>query len=172
MITVDEIMTAKPFTLTDSDTVGGARKLMSDRDIRHIPILNSDGELVGLVTHRDVLAATASSLADSATTDDVDAVPLSRIMVEEVETVSPGSSLKQAALRLKGHKYGCLPVVDEDKIIGIITDSDFVGVAINLLEQKEEMDLEDFEELDIDDDELDNLEFEVPESDDWDTSDI
>lgn len=55
-----------------------------------------------------------------------------------VATVDERASLRQAALFLEQHKIGCLPVVSDGKLRGIITDTDFVGVAINLLEQLEE----------------------------------
>jgi CBS domain-containing protein len=59
-------------------------------------------------------------------------------MVTEVATVDEHASLRQAALFLEKHGIGCLPVVTGDKLRGIITDTDFVGVAINLLELLEE----------------------------------
>jgi CBS domain-containing membrane protein len=59
-------------------------------------------------------------------------------MVTKVATVDESASLRQAALFLEKHRIGCLPVVSEEKLVGIITDTDFVGVAINLLEQLEE----------------------------------
>jgi CBS domain-containing protein len=59
-------------------------------------------------------------------------------MVTDVATVDRQASLRQAALFLEKHRIGCLPVMSESKLTGIITDTDFVGVAINLLEQIEE----------------------------------
>jgi CBS domain-containing protein len=66
-------------------------------------------------------------------------------MVTEVATVDRNASLRQAALFLEKHRIGCLPVVDEGKLCGIITETDFVAVAINLLEQ-----IEDTEPVDDD----------------------
>ena len=59
-------------------------------------------------------------------------------MVTDVATVDVHASLRQAALFLEKHRIGCLPVMTEGKLTGIITDTDFVAVAINLLEQIEE----------------------------------
>jgi CBS domain-containing membrane protein len=59
------------------------------------------------------------------------------MMVTDIDTVPPSAPLRRAALYLERHKIGCLPVVDEGRLVGIITDTDFVGVAINLLEQLE-----------------------------------
>ncbi|MDH3338783.1 MAG: CBS domain-containing protein, partial [Gammaproteobacteria bacterium] len=60
------------------------------------------------------------------------------VMVTDLATVDEHASLRQAALFLEKHKIGCLPVVTDGKLRGIITDTDFVGVAINLLEQIED----------------------------------
>ena len=60
-------------------------------------------------------------------------------MVTKVATVRENATLRQAALFLEKHRIGCLPVVTDGKLVGIITDTDFVGVAINLLEQIEEL---------------------------------
>jgi CBS domain-containing protein len=60
------------------------------------------------------------------------------VMVTKIATVESSASLRQAALFLEDRRIGCLPVVDDGKLVGIITDTDFVGVAINLLEQLEE----------------------------------
>ncbi|PON17013.1 acetoin utilization protein AcuB [Candidatus Entotheonella serta] len=140
MTTVAEIMTTEVVTLTASDSIEAARTLMAARNIRHIPIIDADQGLIGLVTHRDVLAASLSKLepVDDTQRAAFEAVtPLKDIMTTEVNVVSEKMNLREAALRLQEHKYGCLPVVSRGKLKGIITDSDFVAVAINLLEQLE-----------------------------------
>ena len=59
-------------------------------------------------------------------------------MVQNLATIDEHASLRQAALFIEKHKIGCLPVMDDEQLVGIITDTDFVAVAINLLEQLEE----------------------------------
>jgi CBS domain-containing protein len=70
------------------------------------------------------------------------------MMVTDVATVDVNASLRHAALFLEKHSIGCLPVLDGEKLVGIITDTDFVAVAINLLEQIEETEpvVEDYED--------------------------
>jgi len=58
-------------------------------------------------------------------------------MVRDVSVIHQTDSLRQAALYIRSHKYGCLPVLSQDRLVGIITDSDFIDIAINLLEQVE-----------------------------------
>jgi CBS domain-containing protein len=134
MITINEFMTSDPVTLSETDTIDTARKLMTDKHIRHIPITDSSKHLRGLVTQRDILKATAP---DSVSGDHDAGTQLSEIMVRNVSTINRANSLRQAAIYLQSHKYGCLPVVADGRLVGIITDSDFIDIAINLLEQAE-----------------------------------
>jgi CBS domain-containing protein len=138
MITVDEIMSIELRTLSEENTLADAQKIMSDAHIHHIPITNGNNSLKGLVSHRDVLAATESQLSDATLAQNASDVPVSEFMTRDVATVDPRANLRQAAVYLQKHKYGCLPVVEGGALVGIVTDSDFVTVAINLLEQIEE----------------------------------
>ncbi|EEY72688.1 putative acetoin utilization protein AcuB [Grimontia hollisae CIP 101886] len=111
---------------------------MESHRIRHVPIVNEQGQLEGLVTQRDVLAAQTSSLEKAVGDNDPMMTPLSRFLQRSLYTVSPCAGLKAAALYMQEHKIGCLPVIKNDKLVGIITDSDFVAIAITLLEIQEE----------------------------------
>lgn len=138
MITVDEIMTTDLVTLPDSATVQDAVQLMEEKHIRHIPVVDAAGALIGLVSHRDVLASTDSTLRAQDQRQNPASVPLSKIMTRNVSTVEETTNLRNAALHIQKHKYGCLLVVTQGKLRGIITNSDFVAVAINLLQQLDE----------------------------------
>jgi len=140
MITVDEIMSIELRTLTEKDSLADAQELMATAHIHHVPIVNSDHHLIGLVSHRDVLAATESRLSGSSVVQNARDIFVSEFMTRDVTTVDPRANLRQAAIYLQKHRYGCLPVVKDEKLIGIVTDSDFVSVAINLLEQMEIVD--------------------------------
>lgn len=138
MFSIECIMSTDLVTLPPSSTVADARSLMQEHRIHHLPIVTDDETLVGLVSLTDVLMATDSKLrSDDARIHAAD-IAISEVMVTEVATVDERASLRQAALFLEQHKIGCLPVVSDGKLRGIITDTDFVGVAINLLEQLEE----------------------------------
>jgi len=138
MFTLDAIMTTDLITVSLSTSLAEARLLMQDYRIRHLPVTNDGGELVGLLTQSDVLAATDSILRDDDNRIRAKEILIQDVMVTKVATVDENASLRQAALFLEKHRIGCLPVVSEEKLVGIITDTDFVGVAINLLEQLEE----------------------------------
>ena len=136
MIYVSEIMTAQPYTLMANASISDAVKLMAEKHIRHIPIVNEADELAGIVTHRDLLAATGSKLDEVSTDENAFANrPVSEIMTSNVSTTVERAELISAARFLEQHDFDALPVVNGKTLVGIVTDSDFVAVAINLLEQ-------------------------------------
>jgi len=135
MITVDEIMTTSVITLPDTATLAAVIELMAEKSIRHIPVVDDKNGLAGLITQRDVLAATDSTLRSKEEQTNPADIPITQVMTKKVITVDSHASLQSAALYLQQHKYGCLPVVSDGKLKGIVTDSDIVAVGINLLEQ-------------------------------------
>jgi len=140
MFTIEEFMTSEPYTLRESDSINDAWEIMIGKHVRHIPITDEANHVLGLVTQSDVLVATdpaAIREAKSASHEVKSDLKLSEIMIRDVSIIHKADSLRQAALYLQSHKYGCLPVVEDDVLVGIITDSDFVDIAINLLEQAE-----------------------------------
>jgi CBS domain-containing membrane protein len=154
MLTVAEIMTREPYTLGPDDTLATARQLLAEHHIRHIPIVSSDGSLIGLVSQRDVLAAGDTSVLNrEGGSSRENYVALSAIMSSPVQSVDESASLRGTALHLQKHKVGCLPVLRAGKLVGIITDSDFVAIAINLMEQLEAVEPEEIE-FDEEDEEI------------------
>ncbi|KQB07437.1 acetoin utilization protein AcuB [Vibrio metoecus] len=139
MIKVEDMMTRNPHTLLRTHTLNDAKHLMEALDIRHIPVVDANKKLLGIVTQRDLLAAQESNLQriaqDPSYTLDT---PLYEVMHTDVMSVVPQAGLKESALYMQKHKIGCLPVVAKSELVGIITDSDFVTIAINLLELQEE----------------------------------
>ncbi|EJL6341912.1 CBS domain-containing protein [Vibrio cholerae] len=147
MIKVEDMMTRNPHTLLRTHTLNDAKHLMEALDIRHIPVVDANKKLLGIVTQRDLLAAQESNLqriaqAPSYTLD----TPLYEVMHTDVMSVVPQAGLKESALYMQKHKIGCLPVVAKSELVGIITDSDFVTIAINLLELQEESEPDEMDE--------------------------
>ena len=151
MFSIEAIMSTNLITVSPAATLAEARSLMHDNRIHHIPVVDGD-KLVGLITLTNVLAATDSFLRDDNSRIHANEIGIKDAMVTDVATVDVNASLRHAALFLEKHKIGCLPVLDDDKLIGIITDTDFVAVAINLLEQLEETEpvYDEFDEFDSD----------------------
>ena len=137
MLTVADIMTAEPYTLTPDASLADAHELMQQHHIRHIPIVSPGGRLVGVVSHRDVLGASDSRLLQGREPGKEAYVALSAVMSSPAKTALETDRLRGTALRLRQYRVGCLPVVRDGIPVGIITDSDFVEVAIHLMEQLE-----------------------------------
>lgn len=140
MITVSEVMSENVITMKASDNSSAARELMKKEDIRHIPIVDDNHFPIGIITQRDILRARDSELSDDNHVVDNQKVLLEHIMSRQISYVLASDSLRTAGLKLQKNKYGCLPVMSNNKLVGIITDYDFVGVAINLIEQMDQMD--------------------------------
>jgi CBS domain-containing membrane protein len=138
MFSIDAIMSTNLITIKPEASLAEARSLMQENRIHHLPVLDKKGDLTGLVTLTNLLAATDSSLRDKESRIHAADISIGDVMVTDLATVDRHASLRQAALFLEKHRIGCLPVTDQGKLHGIITDTDFVGVAINLLEQMED----------------------------------
>lgn len=145
MLNVAEIMTTDVLTLSPDDSLLDARRLMAEHHIRHLPIVEEGNRLAGLVTQRDILAAADSTLIvdPEAAGNHEQYIALSSFMTLDVHSIDEHASLRGAALYLQKNKVGCLPVVNGETLVGIITDSDFVTVAITLMEQIEETEPEE-----------------------------
>lgn len=141
MISVESIMTADPVRLSETDTLGTALKLMTEKHIHHIPIVDGSDAVIGLISHRDILAASSSTL-NSNPSDNSD-TPLGEIMSSPVVSITPDTGTLKAAQYIHQSRHGCLPIVDDGNLIGIITEYDFVEVAISLLERREVKPFED-----------------------------
>ena len=129
-------MTTEVFVLHSTQTLELVRSLMRIKHVRHVPIVEQDNTFVGLMTHRDLLAQTISHLAE---VDDNEQEYLDRhihimnIMKTDVITAEPDMNVCDAISMLLEHKYGCLPVVSEGKLVGIVTEADFLKLTQDLL---------------------------------------
>jgi CBS domain-containing protein len=128
-------MTADPLTLSPEDSLMEARQIMQLRKIRRIPVV-SGGRLVGLVAQGDVKRAEPSTL--TATQEEfvsvMEGTLIAQIMMENLVTTTPDTPLKDAARALWKNKYGALPVLEGEKLVGILTDNDLIGALLKLLD--------------------------------------
>jgi len=130
---VRDLMTTKLVTLFAEQAMPLAEEIMRFRHIRHLPVVEPSGNLVGLVSHRDILAANTSSLVgltDEQRRARQGSVLVKDIMTKDMWTVTPQTYAEVAAQTLLDHAYGCLPVVEDGKLVGILTERDFLKVAI------------------------------------------
>ena len=135
---VGDIMTRKVITVDPDASLRAIEEGMNRYRFRHLPVVDDNGKLLGLVTHRDILLA-SSSLFSKARAERNEIIQ-SRFTVEDlmrvkVKTARKDQPLAEAGRTIWDYKIGCLPVVDDDnKLIGIVTNADFVKLAVHLLE--------------------------------------
>lgn len=141
MLTVQNYMTDSVYTIKPTDTLHDVKQLMETAQIRHAPVVNSEGRFCGLVTHRDLLNHMISELADideQTKTEINQAILVKDIMQEDVMCAAPELSIVEAGKLLLDLKYGCLPIVVGDILVGILTEADFIKIALSFLTKEEE----------------------------------
>ena len=133
---VRQKMTKKPVTISTDTSVPDALQLMHDRKVHRLPVLNTKGKLVGIVSEGDLLYASPSP----ATTLNVwemhallAKLKVEEVMTREVITVTEDTPIEEAAQSMVENKIGGLPVLREKELVGIITETDIFKVFISLL---------------------------------------
>lgn len=127
--TIERFMSKDLFTVRPDDVVDLAASMMNWKHIRHVPVEDDRGNLVGVVSHRDLLELVAKNKSS-------DEVVISDIMRTDLVTVTSKTSTLEALNLMRQHNIGCLPVVKDEKLIGLITAHDFLSVSAKLLEEK------------------------------------
>ena len=130
--TVGQFMATDLFTLRPDDLVDLAASMMDWRHIRHVPVENDQGQLVGLVTHRTLLRLLSRGTQMQGN------VPLTvhEIMKTDPVTVSSTTPTLEAMESMRRNKVGCLPVVDEGQLVGIVTSYDFLDASARLFKEQ------------------------------------
>ncbi|MFO1435937.1 MAG: CBS domain-containing protein [Gammaproteobacteria bacterium] len=132
-VTVRDFMAPFPYSVTPDTSVADASYLMRKRRIRHLPVL-VDGELVGVVTRTDILAAQPSeaiALKNWEQDDILCKITVQKIMALKPVTVGEDTSLVDAARLMLERRIGCLPIVDnERKLHGLITETDLLQAMV------------------------------------------
>jgi CBS domain-containing protein len=130
---VSEVMRREVVTLTAQEKLDLTQDLMNLGRVRHLPVLDGDERVVGIVSHRDLLAAAMSKVLDfdpAARRTFLRSIEVSEVMARDVFSVSPQTALADAAQLLVRHKIGALPVVDPaGKLVGLVTDTDLLTAA-------------------------------------------
>ena len=126
---VDQYMTTDLFTVHADDPVEMVNILMDWERLRHIPVEDKDHRLIGLVSYRSLLRF----LAAGGSTKDT---PVSKIMRREVKTITPETDTLDALKLMQRYRIGCLPVLQNERLVGIVNTEDFLPIAHKLIEQK------------------------------------
>lgn len=137
---VRDRMKTELVTLTPEDTLREAVRLELQARIRHIPIVEADRRLVGIVTDRDIKRALPSPLTGEMAREEYDAVldetRLRKVMTRDPQSISPDATLAEAVKLMFVKRIGGLPVVEDGKLVGIFTQTDALGVCLELLEKR------------------------------------
>ena len=127
---VRDLMTSEVTTLHRNEMLSLAEQLMSLGRIRHLPVVDEDGQLAGIVSQRDLFHSgllRALGHGKHAAARVRDMLPVKEVMSTDVITTTPDASLEEAALLMVEKKIGCLPVVENGRLVGILTEGDFVA---------------------------------------------
>jgi acetoin utilization protein AcuB len=131
MLQVRDSMSREIVTLSPDETAATALALCRERRIRHLPVLK-EGTLVGIVSDRDLRSSTPA-LGDPARAAALQEVLVQDVMATEVVSVHPDDPIEQAANTMRERRIGCLPVLDGDELVGIVTASDVMDALVYLV---------------------------------------
>jgi CBS domain-containing protein len=130
--TIGQFMTQDLFTVRPDDIVDFAASIMDWRHVRHVPVEDDKGRLAGLISHRSLLRLFAEGRVGG-----TDKVTVGEIMDAEPITVQPETQTVSAIRLMRSKRLACLPVVrDDNKLVGIVTEHDFIVIASRLLEEQ------------------------------------
>jgi CBS domain-containing protein len=132
---VAEAMRRKPITIDPDAPLGTALAVMTERGVRHLPVVDDDGRIIGMLTDRDIRSAViAPALAERlparwrrrarALQERGEALRVRDAMTWDCVTTQPDASLAQAAALMLDGRFGCLPVVENGRLVGILTEHD------------------------------------------------
>ena len=130
MLTVNDLMTVNPKTVSPQTTLREVIDLMQEEECRQFPVVNAQGKLMGIVTDRDVrLTMNSPIVLHERWQDDalLETMTVESCMTPNPLTVSPDTPAYHAAEMLSAYKFGALPVVDDGRLVGIVTITDFLN---------------------------------------------
>lgn len=128
---IESIMQTNVITVHPSESIESALSKVQQHRIRHLPVVEQES-LVGIVTDRDLRDACPSSLDPERDTR-ILTQPVSSIMTKEVITAHPRDFIEEAALTMYENNVGCLPVIRQNKVVGIITTKDILHTLVELM---------------------------------------
>ena len=131
MLLVEDSMTRGVVVLAPETTAGEALALCRERRIRHLPVLR-EGELVGIVSDRDLRSATPA-LGDPGRAEALRNLRVADVMTRDVVTTRPDAPIEEAANTMREGRIGCLPVVEDGVLAGILTSSDVMEALVRLI---------------------------------------
>ncbi len=142
--TVGDVMTREVVTLAADEGIALADEVMRLKRIRHVPVVRGK-ELLGLISHRDLLRAQAKLLLVTSKKGEGEiyvSVSAEDIMTTDVMTVPPSMRIMEAADLLLNERFGCLPVVEDEELVGIVTEADLLRWSVQQIREQTSRDTE------------------------------
>lgn len=134
-MTVRQIMSTKVFTVRQDKKLFVAGELMDWAHVRHVPVVDANGRLVGVVSHRDLLRASISSvethIVQAERRQHLAQITVAQVMQTPTHTVTPETTVRQAAATMRTFHIGCLPVIERGALVGIVTAHDMLGLIVH-----------------------------------------
>lgn len=131
---VEQAMTDRIKTVSPEQSLSDVRSIFEEEGFRHLPVLGSEG-IVGIITHTDLMRVTyGAHIADADFEVNrliLESTTVEESMSKEVRTIDSGADLKEAARIMKKYKVGCVPVVDDGQLLGLITTTDVLAAYID-----------------------------------------
>jgi acetoin utilization protein AcuB len=132
---VQQFMTSRVITVSPSENILNAMNIMKTKRINRLPVVKN-GKLVGLVTDGDLRAASPSpvtTLSRFEMNELLSKVSIKDVAVKKVVTCTPHTMIEDAALLMREHKIGALPVMEGDKLVGIITENNIMDAFLDIM---------------------------------------
>jgi len=129
---IEEIMKTNIITLTGEQTILDAHAIMHQHRIRHLPIIDEDQHLIGIVSDRDIRDALPSILMDIEKEKEILKLPIKTIMKTNVITGHPLDFVEEIGAIFYEQQISCLPIVQEQKLVGIVTNTDILHSLVEL----------------------------------------
>jgi len=134
---VRDFMTSPATSISKDARLLDAALLLRSSGFRHLPVVDGEDRLVGILTDRDIQRL-SPSLLSNVSPEEYNAVfentPLAKVMTRNPRAVSPETPIREVVTLLHDHKLGCLPVVENGRLVGILTVTDMLGLLNRLLE--------------------------------------
>ncbi|MEW6299445.1 MAG: CBS domain-containing protein [Thermodesulfobacteriota bacterium] len=133
--TVREIMTTEVTTLGRNDSLQLAKDIMTLGRVRHFPVVDEDGKVVGVVSQRDLYKASLGSVmkyGEKAQRAFLEGIAVKEVMSDPPITIAPHASVKEAARLMMEKKIGCLPVLEGPRLVGIVTETDMLKLVAEM----------------------------------------
>jgi CBS domain-containing membrane protein len=136
-VRVQDLMTSPVLTIRADKPLVVVQEIMKWNHVRHVPVVGANGEVIGMVSQRDLLAAAVSTLADKSNADrrqHLAMADVERVMKRDVHSTVPSQSVQGAAAMMRAKRVGSLPVIEDGQLVGIITEADLTRLVEHLPE--------------------------------------